>query len=73
MAGDNRRPKTQVVTSEKHLLFWLSSPSLRLSHVAFSDPLHVGVSNVARASSFGHDDVQKGAVAIGSAKKVGSK
>ncbi|GJY79578.1 hypothetical protein Tco_0485379 [Tanacetum coccineum] len=51
----------------------LSSPSLRLSHVAFFDPLHVGMSNVAHASSSGHDDVRKGAIAIGSAEKAGAK
>ncbi|GKC10408.1 hypothetical protein Tco_1007190 [Tanacetum coccineum] len=35
--------------------------------VAFSDPSHVGTSN---ASSFDHDDVQKGAVAIGATGKA---
>ncbi|GJX37306.1 hypothetical protein Tco_0250609 [Tanacetum coccineum] len=49
---------------------WLATP---LSHVAFSDPSHVGVSNAARASSSGHADVRKGVAAIGSAGKAGAK
>ncbi|GJX40318.1 hypothetical protein Tco_0255308 [Tanacetum coccineum] len=50
----------------------LGSPP-RLSHVAFSDPSHVGVSNVARASSAGNANVRKGVVVIGSAGKAGAE
>ncbi|GJR80586.1 hypothetical protein Tco_0151371 [Tanacetum coccineum] len=51
----------------------LGSPPLRLSHVASSDPSHVGTFDAARASSSGYDVVRKGAASTGSSRKAEAK
>nr|GEV81285.1 hypothetical protein [Tanacetum cinerariifolium] len=51
----------------------LGSPPPYLSHVASSNPSHVGTSDTARASSSGHGVVQKSTVATGSSRKAEAK
>ncbi|GJX32067.1 hypothetical protein Tco_0241922 [Tanacetum coccineum] len=49
-----------------------SPPPPRLYHDASSNPSHVGTSNAAHASSFGHGIVQEGVVVVGSSGKYGA-
>nr|GEX56580.1 hypothetical protein [Tanacetum cinerariifolium] len=51
----------------------LGSPPPHLSHVASSNPSHVGTSDTARASSSGHGVIQKSTVATGSSRKAETK